>query len=126
MAACRTLTLALQEALRKMHPTCEATIWVDDIVVSGPPGIRRAKNTLAKVFERLGFTVNQDKTKVMFGDNERTNLGLTLKDVIHPSAEVIARFEACKRETPEKIQSIASYINFFRDIAKVNEMSILA
>lgn len=116
--------LGLQEALRKMHSTCEATIWVDDIVVSGPPGIRRAKNTLAKLFERFGFTVNQDKTKVMFGDSERTNLGLTLKDVIHPSTEVIARFEACKRETPEKIQSIGGYINFFKDIAKANELCV--
>jgi len=117
--------VALQAALRKMHPNCEATIWVDDIVVSGPLGIRRAKNVLAKVFERFGFTVNQDKTKVMFGDAERSSLGLTLRDVIYPSAEVIKKFEACKRETPENFRSIAGYINFFKDVAKANDQYAL-
>ncbi|NBB81072.1 MAG: hypothetical protein GVY36_16805 [Verrucomicrobia bacterium] len=112
----------LKKALIDMHPSCEVTAWVDDIMISGPLGIRRAKKTIGKVFERHGFTINHDKTKVMFSAQDRTNLGITLKDILEPSAENLAKYEKCLKETSDKEESIRGYINFFKDIAKANQV----
>jgi hypothetical protein len=110
----------LKKALYGIHPSCKATVWVDDIVISGPAGLRKSKGTVVRIFERHEFVVNERKTKIMFAEDDRDNLGLTLCDFIYPSADTLEKYETCKRDTPWKVKTIAGYLNFFKDINKAN------
>jgi hypothetical protein len=57
--------------LSSISPHARATIYVDDITISGPIGLEHLIPTIISVFERHGYSVNPLKKKIMMQNEEQ-------------------------------------------------------
>jgi len=80
-------------ALKRTTEQSNGSIWVDDVTVSGPLGLKRLMPTLIRIFERHGFRVNRKKCEMMGADREQVSLGMKLNNGIAPTSAYLAEYE---------------------------------
>src|SRR5208282_4337029 len=73
--------------LNSVSPHTRATIYVDDITISGPLGLERLISTVISIFRRHGYSVNPSKIKAMTQSEEQIVLGLRVNRRVEPSSE---------------------------------------
>jgi len=95
------LAINLEKMLKKIHPKAIFSIYVDDITISGPIGLRKSIPTIYHMINRFGFTVNKEKTNVMKQDEEQVSLNIRLNRRIEPTTEFLKEVE----ELEERVNS---------------------
>jgi RNA-directed DNA polymerase len=90
----------LEKLLTQTHTSCAASIWVDDLTVSGPEGISRLKKTITRIFERYGFEIHPQKINVMFRSDDQVSLGIKLNDGTAPTKQYLAKIEELAKQVP--------------------------
>jgi len=101
--------------LNSVSPHARATIYVDDITISGPLGLERLIPTIISVFKRHGYLVNPSKIKAMIQSEEQIVLGLRVNQRVEPSSEfnVILKSERQKLHPRDpKLKGLESYKNY--------------
>lgn len=83
----RDVCKQFEALLNSISPHAAATIYVDDITVSGPLGLERLIPAIISIFERHGYSVNPSKKKVMTQNEEQIVLGLRVNRRVEPSSE---------------------------------------
>jgi RNA-directed DNA polymerase len=73
--------------LNSVSPHAKATIYVDDITISGPLGLERLIPTIISIFQRHGYLVNPSKKKIMTQNEDQIVLGLRVNRRLEPSSE---------------------------------------
>ena len=104
-----------EKLLSSVSPHARATIYVDDITISGPLGLERLIPTIISIFERHGYSVNPLKKKVMTQNEEQVVLGLRVNCRVEPSSEFEAtlELERQKRHSRDpKLKGLESYKNY--------------
>lgn len=91
------LAINLEKMLRGIHPNALFSIYVDDIIISGPLGIKRAIPTIYKMINRFEFDVNIEKTKVMEHNEEQVSLNIRLNNRIEPTKKYLKEVEELSR-----------------------------
>lgn len=94
-------------------PRSESSIYVDDLTISGPAGIKRFKNTIIKIFEREKFKINPDKINIMPDSEEQESLGVRLNDKLEPTKEYLNKYEKLRQELGDsdlKVKGMKAYI----------------
>ncbi len=76
----------------------DASIYVDDLTLSGPEGLQRLQKTIASIFERHGFAIHPEKIQIMGRDREQISLGIKLNDGIDIPATHLAKYKQKRRE----------------------------
>lgn len=110
----------LKRALKAMHSDCAVTIWVDDLNISGPMGIKRSMRTIGKILQRHGFKLNPSKTKIQTTRGQQSGLGLNVGNYLTPDDATMTRYKVCRQHTPWNLKSIRGFENYFNDIRKAN------
>jgi RNA-directed DNA polymerase len=98
--------------LNSVSPHARATIYVDDITISGPLGLERLIPTIISIFKRHGYSVNPSKIKSMTQSEEQIVLGLRVNRRLEPSSEFETKFklERQKRHPKDpKLKGLESY-----------------
>jgi RNA-directed DNA polymerase len=104
-----------QALLNSVSPHARATIYVDDITISGPPGLEKLIPTIISIFRRNGYSVNPSKKKVMTQNEEQIVLGLRVNRRVEPSSEFEAtlKSERQKRQPKDpKLKGLESYKSY--------------
>lgn len=83
----------LDKMLTQIHPNAIFSVYVDDIIVSGPRNLRNSISTIYKILDRFGFKANEDKTKVMNKNDEQVALNICLNNRIEPTANYLKEVE---------------------------------
>jgi RNA-directed DNA polymerase len=105
----------LERLLRSIHPDATFSVYVDDITLSGPEGITRAITTIKGLIQRLGFTINSQKIKVMRQDQEQESLNIRLNKRIEPTSSYLRKVEATRGQYPSshpRIKGMQAFIEF--------------
>jgi len=109
----------LEKMLRRIHPKAFFSIYVDDIIISGPLGIKRAIRPIYQIIKRYGFEPNERKTKVMDYKNEQASLSIRLNRRIEPTTAYLKEVEALENilsSTDPKLIGKKAHIQFlFKD-----------
>lgn len=113
--------IATKRALREMDERCEISVWVDDVTISGPVGIKKAQQAIQKIFEKHGFTVNELKTVIIEGEQERESLGLIAGKVLSPCKATVGRYHDCLKYEPTNEARKKGFEDFFRSIQRANK-----
>jgi len=95
------------------YPT-DATIWFDDIIISGPRGLKRLLSTISGILEDEGFAINRDKIKVMPSHKPQIVLGIQVNRGIEvPKTYFDHYIKECDRLGPNhpKCKGMRSYIH---------------
>lgn len=98
--------------LSSISPYAKATIYVDDVTISGPIGLKRLVPTIMSVFRRHGYSVHPAKIKVMTQKDEQTVLGLRVNSRIEPNAEFEAKLKDGRQKLhpkDPKVMGLESY-----------------
>ena len=102
-----------------MKPKAIFSIYVDDIIISGPLGIKRVIRSIYQIIKRYGFEPNERKTKVMDLKNEQVSLSIRLNRRIEPTTAYLKEVEALENILPStdpKVIGKKAYIQFlFKD-----------
>ena len=105
----------IERLMQGVGHNSSASIYVDDLTVSGPYGLARLQKTIIGLFARHGFTIHDDpaKTRLMHQDEEQIALGIKVNHGIEVSSEFVRKYKAKKRElgtTNKTVQGMQSYI----------------
>jgi len=113
------LALNLEKMLNRIHPNAIFSIYVDDITISGPDGLKKSIPTIYKMIERFGFEVNKNKTKIMDQQKEQISLNIRLNKRIEPTTKFLKEVENLEEKLPSSHPTIIgkkAWIKFlFRD-----------
>lgn len=105
----------LEALLETVSPHARATIYVDDVTISGPIGLRRLVPTIISIFRRNGYHINPAKRKVMPSKTEQVVLGLRVNHRVEPSFEFERTLEVERRQRnprDRKLRGLESYRRF--------------
>ena len=114
----RKVCKEFENLLNSVSPHAKATIYVDDITISGPIGLERLVPTIISIFKRHGYSVNPSKRKVMPQSQEQIVLGLRVNRRVEPSSEFEANLksERQKRHPKDpKLTGLESYNRYITD-----------
>jgi RNA-directed DNA polymerase len=101
--------------LNSVSPYARATIYVDDITISGPVGLERLIPAIISIFKRHGYSVNPLKKKIMTQDEEQIVLGLRVNRRVEPSSEFNAILKSERQKLhprDPKLKGLESYKNY--------------
>ena len=105
----------LQALLKKVCLHSRVTIYVDDVTISGPVGLKRLIPTIVSMFRRYGYHLNETKIKLMPSHEEQVVLGLSVNGQLKPSSEFQRTLdvERVKRNPRDpKLKGLESYSRF--------------
>jgi len=100
------LALNLEKMFNRIHPNAFFSIYVDDIIISGPMGLKNSIPTISKMINRYGFEVNEEKIDVMERDKEQIGLNIRLNKRIEPTTEYLKEVEELERRLPSSHPSL--------------------
>jgi RNA-directed DNA polymerase len=107
----------LDGLLRSVHPNAAASIYVDDLTISGPIGLKRIEKTVVSIFQRHGFSIKLEKTKKMGREEEQISLGICLNDGIEATKKYRDEVSSLAKEVPPadpKLKGKIAYLNFLK------------
>lgn len=105
----------LEALLNSVSPHAKATVYVDDITISGPIGLERLVPIIISIFERHGYSVSPLKKKIMTQDEEQIVLGLRVNYRVEPSSkfETTLKLERQMRHRQDlRLKGLESYKNY--------------
>jgi len=92
------VAIHIKRVVRSVKARIEPSIWVDDIIISGPKGLKRLKKTLISIFNRYDFQIPEEKFKIMPDNQEQVSLGIRLNDGIGVPSSYLQKYKAeCKK-----------------------------
>jgi retron-type reverse transcriptase len=109
------LASELNSLLKRIHSRASASIYVDDVTISGPSGIRRILPTATKLITRHGFSLKSQKTRVMPRTEEQESLGIRLNDGIAPTARMLRDIQDLARKVSfddPQLRGKLAYVNY--------------
>jgi len=80
--------------IRRISHICRCSIYVDDIIISGTPGLKRALNTIRRILRDHKLFIRTDKTRIMRRDSDQFSLNARLNDRIDATTEYLQEIEA--------------------------------
>lgn len=83
----------LDKMLTQIHPNAIFSVYVDDIIVSGPIGLKRNIPAIYNILNRFGFKANKEKTRVMEKNDEQVALNICLNKRIAPTSNYLEEVE---------------------------------
>lgn len=95
----------------------DITIWVDDIIISGPHSIKNAIPTITKILERFNFKVSEEKINIMPKTEEQRALGIRVdKKKLEPDSRFMKKFASAMAngEKQTKIKAMENYAKHIR------------
>ena len=98
----------------KKIPRSSFSIYVDDIIISGPEGIKRFVPIIRKILKRYRFEIN-DKTNIMNRDKEQVCLNIGLNNGIEPPKSYLQELKELARKVPAsdpRLRHKKVYIDF--------------
>jgi len=101
------------EKLLETIPHAVASIWVDDLIISGPKGLWRAKATIIGMLKRHGFRINPAKIKLMKRSEEQVALGIRVNERIEASSEYMSKLNEASKTLPpfhQRLQGMRAYV----------------
>jgi hypothetical protein len=101
--------------LNSVSPYAKATIYVDDITISGPLGLERLIPTIISIFKRHGYSVNPSKIKKMTQSEEQIVLGLRVNRRVEPSSEFNVTLKSGRQKLhprDPKLKGLEAYKNY--------------
>jgi len=111
--------LNLEKMFNRIHPNAFFSIYVDDITISGPEGLKNSIPTIYKMINRFEFEANKDKTNIMERDKEQISLNIRLNKRIEPTTKFLKEVEELKESLPSLHPTLIgkkAFIKFlFRD-----------
>jgi hypothetical protein len=72
-------------------PYSEITIYADDIIISGPVGLKRCLSGIHKIAKRYGLKFNSEKNKIMRDPAAQEALGVSLSPKLHLNNEFVKK-----------------------------------
>lgn len=93
------------------------TVWVDDIVISGPTSIVNHIDTIYCILIRHGFFINKDKTAIMYSKDEQSALGIRVDhQCLEPDSSFMKKYRAAVAEgiSAKSIQGMRNYIRHIK------------
>jgi hypothetical protein len=105
----------LENILNKI-PRAAFSIYVDDIILSGPKGIKGFLSTIRKMLLRYGLKIN-NKTKLMYRNQEQVCLNIRVNDGIAPPISYLNELKELSKIYPSshpKIKGKASYMKYLK------------
>lgn len=105
----------LESILNKI-PRAGFSIYVDDIILSGPKGTKGFLSTIRKMLLRYGLKIN-NKTKLMYRNQEQVCLNISVNDGIAPPASFLNELKELSKIYPPshpKMRGKTSYAKWLR------------
>jgi RNA-directed DNA polymerase len=102
------------EKILKKIPKSSFSVYVDDIIISGPEGIKRLIPILRKVLKRYRFEIN-DKTNIMNWNTEQVCLNIRLNNRIEPPKSYLQEIKDLAKKVPASdpgLRGKRAYANF--------------
>lgn len=102
------------EKMLKKIPRSSFSIYIDDIIISGPEGIKRFVPMIRKILKRYRFEIN-DKTNIMNRDREQVCLNIGLNNGIEPPKSYLQELKELARKVPAsdpRLRRKKAYIDF--------------
>ena len=97
------------------------SVYVDDVAVSGPIGLKRMKSTMVGIFERYGFYIHPGKIRVMPATTEQEILGLVVNRKLQVPNAFQARYVKAINDLGEGHSTVKGMKNFIDAVAKVRK-----
>lgn len=92
------------------------SIYVDDIILSGPIGIKGFLSTIRRMLLRHGFRLNE-KTKIMYRNEEQVCLNIRVNDGIAPPTLYIEKVRELANIIPKsdpRLKGKMAYIEYLK------------
>jgi RNA-directed DNA polymerase len=94
----------------------DASIYVDDLTLSGPNGLERLQNTIVNIFERHHFHMHPDKIRIMRRNTEQVSLGVKLNDGIDVPIAYLDAYEQARKKLGPHNTSIKGKQSYIRHL----------
>ena len=90
------------------------SVWVDDIIISGPKSIANFIPTISSILNRYDFEVNEGKTICMEFDQEQAVLGIRVdRGRLEPDSKFMEKFSlAVKGHDERKVKALMAYMRY--------------
>lgn len=91
----------------------QLTVYADDIIISGPVGLKRSVNGITRIARRYGLKINPDKICIMQTPSRQRALGVMLHPRLHMPDSFIQEMETHRKNGDmKKYKSKQSYQRF--------------
>ena len=99
----------------------QLTVYADDIIISGPSGLKRSISGITKLARRHRLTINRDKIRVMHKPSDQRALGVLLHPRLHMPLSFVERMERHRANGDmKKYKGMLSYRCFIEGNSKTN------
>lgn len=100
--------------------TAKISIYVDDLIISGPPEIQNIQKNIIQILQRDNFKIHPQKTKIINKTSKEECLGLRIETKIKPGKNMLKKYkESLATLGPLHKKTIGS-INNLKAIEKIN------
>lgn len=103
--------------IRRISHICRCSIYVDDIIISGAPGLKRALNTIQRILRDYKLFIRPDKTRIMRRDADQFSLNARLNDRIDATTEYLKEIEALSSRVGQNdphLRGKKAFVKFLR------------
>jgi len=107
------VAIHIKRAVCSVKARIEPSIWVDDIIISGPKGLKRLKKTLISILTRYDFQIPEEKFRIMSDNQEQVSLGIRLNDGIGVPSSYLQKYkDECKKlgSSSKRCQGMKAHI----------------
>ena len=106
----------IERLMNSMGHESNASLYVDDLIISGPSGLTRLQKTIVDIFNRYNFSIHTSpsKIRVMYQDEEQVALGVKLNHGIAVPATYYNKYNEKVKElgdTHKTIKGMRSYMH---------------
>jgi hypothetical protein len=106
----------IQKAIQGICPGSGISMWVDDITISGPEGLKRSIPLIRKILKRHGFRLRDEKIRVLPKNREQSNLGLKVNHRIEASTTIRERYHQCVAQHGFYSKQAEGYRRYFQSV----------
>jgi len=99
-------------------PRSDFSIYVDDIIISGPKGIKNLKNSITKIFKRNNYEIKKSKIYVMNRDKDQVSLGMKLNNGIEATEDFLRKIEQLEIKLPSNHPTLIGKKSFLKFLGK--------
>lgn len=106
---------AMGELITGIHSRAAFSIYVDDIIISGPKGIIRIVPLVGKILRHNGLRLNLEKTRIMYRSDEQVALNIRLNNKIEASKKFLVEVENVEKQLPPwhpRLKGMRAYLKY--------------
>lgn len=110
------VALDVKRALNSTGTKCAFSMYVDDVIISGPVGLKRMIGTVFKIFEKHGFNLDKSSKlkKMLLRDGFQEALGIRTDRGIEPGETIRLKLVQAKSGSREH-KGLRSYASHLQD-----------